>query len=514
MIIIYPPYIAETIPAFTVEQGLIIPFQNNPAVNWDDVGAIEIRIKDLNSNLINYFHVYTTEGEVFFDRQTQSGEIRCSLRGTQLNELQYYKFQIGYRGKITDKLLEDAYTHSAVSIGRYIGSSGEISINNFNDNNTEKYDTGIYFGNFSKLKEPLYSYRFEFFEDSQTKIIQDTGEVLYSQETPFFRLGYELKKDMTYRIRFSITTINGFKNSKEYRIIKSVDDTDGHSYSIKAGQRDEKSKENGYAQFWLEKNGQDSRGTYLIERSTDCYKWDLLFELVIENNNIEKYNWRDLCVEQGVTYYYSIRKTTPTLYYARKISNPVSVDYEDIFIGDGEKQLRVQFNPKVSSFKNTILEQKIDTIGSKYPFIFRNGDVNYKEFSVSGLISYLMDNEDLFIAKEELGLDAKASTINLADYNFYAERKFKLEVLNWLTNGKSKIFRSPAEGVYVVRLMNVSLSPEETLGRLLHNFNATAYEVDGVEIEKLIQEKMIRFPTGKPLSILGYFILGFSTLGE
>jgi hypothetical protein len=50
-------------------------------------------------------------------------------------------------------------------------------------------------------------------------------------------------------------------------------------------------------------------------------------------------------------------------------------------------------------------------------------------------------------------------------------------VLEWLTNGKPKLFRSPAEGNYIVRLMNTSLSPNDTLGRMLHSFTSTAYEI-------------------------------------
>jgi hypothetical protein len=36
-------------------------------------------------------------------------------------------------------------------------------------------------------------------------------------------------------------------------------------------------------------------------------------------------------------------------------------------------------------------------LGSKYPFIFRNGNVNYKEFPISGLLSYLMDEKEMFM---------------------------------------------------------------------------------------------------------------------
>ena len=38
-------------------------------------------------------------------------------------------------------------------------------------------------------------------------------------------------------------------------------------------------------------------------------------------------------------------------------------DFEDIFLCDNEKQIKIRFNPKISSFKTTRLESKIDTIG-------------------------------------------------------------------------------------------------------------------------------------------------------
>jgi hypothetical protein len=72
-------------------------------------------------------------------------------------------------------------------------------------------------------------------------------------------------------------------------------------------------------------------------------------------------------------------------------------DYEDAFLTDENRQLRIRYNPKVSSFKSNILESKVDTLGGKYPFIFRNGNVEYKEFPISGLLSYLSDEKELFM---------------------------------------------------------------------------------------------------------------------
>jgi hypothetical protein len=85
------------------------------------------------------------------------------------------------------------------------------------------------------------------------------------------------------------------------------------------------------------------------------------------------------------------------------MSTAIMADFEDVFLYDGERQLKIKFNPKITNFKTTLLETKTNTIGSKYPFIFKNGNVAYKEFSISGLVSYYMDNEEFFISKNNIG---------------------------------------------------------------------------------------------------------------
>jgi hypothetical protein len=83
---------------------------------------------------------------------------------------------------------------------------------------------------------------------------------------------------------------------------------------------------------------------------------------------------------------------------------------------------------------------------------------------------------------------------NLSHENYQNEREFKLEVLEWLTNGKPKLFRSPSEGNYVVRLMNTSFSPNDTLGRMLHTFSTTAYEIARNDFKSLISLGLIHDP--------------------
>ena len=193
---------------------------------------------------------------------------------------------------------------------------------------------------------------------------------------------------------------------------------------------------------------------------------------------IYKYGWQENYQEPTSIQWYD----SPIILYS---------DY--MFLSDKDKQLKISFNPKVSSMKETILETKQDTIGGKYPVFYRNGQVKYREIPISGLISYLMDDYEQFATNEELGLAAAdtARTTGLTNYNIIAERKFREKVLNWLNDGKPKLFRSMTEGTFIVRLMNVSLSPNDTVGRMIWTFSATAYEIDENTYDNLKKHKLI-----------------------
>ena len=203
----------------------------------------------------------------------------------------------------------------------------------------------------------------------------------------------------------------------------------------------------------------------------------------------------------------------------------INVSFDDCFLYDGERQLNIKFNPKVSSFKSNILGTKTETIGSKYPFISYNANVNYKEFPLSGLISYNMDEGEDFMKgmfeinkmrgtlspekndKESLTLvrphphnyvnelDYDYNVTDLTDRNILLEKQFKLSVLDFLNNKKPKLFRSPTEGNYAVVTMNNSLTPVDSLGRMLHNFSSTAYEIMDTDqfVEDIIEKTAMEY---------------------
>lgn len=205
----------------------------------------------------------------------------------------------------------------------------------------------------------------------------------------------------------------------------------------------------------------------------------------------ENYTYIDSVIEQYGVYRYGVQLIDTGIPNSGICwSEEIQCDFEDMILSDGERILRVRYNPQMSTFKTVIQEQKVDTINRQFPFFFRNGNIKYKEFAINGLISYHADEELAFLTEKEKAAfkfeesgkrektKAESSLASRLYDETYLERKYKLAVEAWLNNGKPKLLRTTTEGTYLIRLMNVSLSPIEQLGRLLHSFSATGYEIN------------------------------------
>lgn len=330
------------------------------------------------------------------------------------------------------------------------------------------------------ITEKVEYYKFDIYRDD--KLIESTdwkvhdssrdGETTKSYDT------YEIKDDMAsgsvYVAYYYIKTNNGLELGPviSNRIQQGQVPFDSAGFVFKV----EQDCDNGRVTLDITIG---HSGKYKI------YRDNLLLRnvLAVQGQLITIY---DNAVEHGAYHSYYIQQYDDKIYTTKYlIDEPELIEFDDMFLSDNERQLCIRFNPKVTSFKTTLAENKIDTIGSKYPSFFRNGIIGYKEFPISGLISHLIDPNGAFMALEPVGKYEQPH--NLTHANFKRERDFKIAVLDWLNNGKPKLFRSPAEGNYLVRLMNVSLSPDDKLGRMLHTFSSTAYEIDECSHESLVK---------------------------
>lgn len=131
--------------------------------------------------------------------------------------------------------------------------------------------------------------------------------------------------------------------------------------------------------------------------------------------NLFMYEWADKTIKSGIFYKYAVAPI-----YKAIISNnntqmveqilssksfvtgsfkqnnkPYTCIFDDMFLtGNGGQNLRIKYNPSISNFKYNIQENIQTTLGSKYPFINRNGKQKYRSFSIGGLITMFMDIND------------------------------------------------------------------------------------------------------------------------
>ena len=507
-----PPIVNNTIPAFYKKDNdnnfqIKVPFIMNRAVSSDLITGFKLRIcSAINSSFL--LECKAVQENIEFDKDNLNYVI-FNFNSEIINPKQFYKIQLAY----IDKEGKDGIFSSIALIK--CTNYPTITIGNLNklSTNTHSFSyTGIYEN--EDASERVYSYSFNLYNSDQ-ELIKTTGELLHNslndidlkKSQDIYLMPEDLIYNKFYYIEYVVTTVNGLKiSSPKYGLMQKLTIEPEINAIVVA----KANIENGYVDVYLkpkdpvkEINDLLTTGDFILSRACedDDYSiWHDISKFELYSQYPSKKIWRDFTVEQGKKYKYAVRQYNDAGLHSDKIkSEEVYVDFDHAFLTDKNRQLKIKFNSKISSFKTNIPETKIDTIGNKYPFIFRNSQVKYFEFPISGLISYYMDDENLFLKSNEFNIDFKSleniprystpdeiyplldqtniATTNPTAENIQNERFFKLKVLEWLTDGNPKLFRSPTEGNYIVRLVNCSLSPLDQLGRMLHNFNCTAYEI-------------------------------------
>ena len=527
---LYPPYIEGKLPAFVktnTNTKITIPFQLNPLVGVNDIDKMVLVLKTISGQQIRQ----VIEGEPYYVYEENNQDI---FRGyvdfilpnknenwpTEINVGQYYKVQVAFQKD------SDIGYYSSVGIIKCIDQP-TCSIEGLKDQEVVANPftfTGVYNYDSTADNEKLYSCCFNVY-DEDYNIYDTSGDIIHSANKTDGKDTWELNKNLQpnkiYYIQYSYLTQNNYQGSTlKYPIMEGLFDSADQWYKdliLEVEAKNESGKN--VVMIKQPEEPMPVNGSYKIVRASsenNYTDWVDLFEFSVANQYItEPLVWEDYFLTHGIKYKYAVQRYNPQGVRLERgcVSDSIVADFEDMFLFDGKRQLRLAFNPKVSSFKTTILENKVDTLGGSYPFFYRNGNIAYKDFPISALISINMDENFDFLDEKKVNqllnsFDGSIAperpctpsnitkpltrTTNLSTENIRMERDFKMEVLNWLNDGKPKLFRSAAEGNFLVRLMNVSLSPNDTLGRMIHTFNANAYEVGVCDIRSLLKREAFK----------------------
>lgn len=374
----------------------------------------------------------------------------------------------------------------------------------------------------SESKEMVDKYKFDLF-DEEGDLIESSGWLQHNgsiDSNDTYRFNTMLTNNSSYTVIYSVITINGYeKSSSEYNFVANRTYLSGlEGVSIFVEDNTLYCKDNGCINIYCTAaNGLS--GSFVITRTSEKSNyqlWEDLHYLTLNNailNNSLIY--QDFIIESGIKYKYAIQQEnaaglrTSPIYDNGNIAHLVNFEYSYLY-RDGI-QLRFQFTQTLSSFKHTTLRSKQDTLGDRYPHLVQNGNAYYAEFPISGLISFHMDSDQTFFTLQTNGYhyngelviprdkfndqntyrdgtptgDRLSITTDLTDDNIFVERIFRAKVEEFLNDFTYKLYKSPTEGNIVIGLINVSLTPNSSLGRMIYTFSATAYEVIDSTIDNL-----------------------------
>lgn len=279
-------------------------------------------------------------------------------------------------------------------------------------------------------------------------------------------------EDQDYNVRFSYRTNNGYESYQYQDIYYGKPSGNGPDLSGNS-----KAREQDGGIFITTSPTQS--GT--LQRSEKAGSWKTV-------NSSFNGSWTDFSIESDVLYTYRLVDNS----YRTGDSISLSASFEDIFLSDETAMIAVRYNPVISGFKYVTQESITNTLGGQYPIIRKNGDTHYRQFNLSGTIDNsistaisqvdsvgrtVSDNSrsSLYLRGNSITLSLP-SNLNSVINRQKAEKAIRVATLNFLTNGKPKLFRSFEEGNMIVYLTNVSFTPNKTSGGHIYDFSATVTE--------------------------------------
>ena len=268
-----------------------------------------------------------------------------------------------------------------------------------------------------------------------------------------------------------------------------------------------------------------------ILRTTNhsAYKnWELVRDCIINlsANAEDIFIWEDYTVPGSIWCKYGyilIKPNTKMQSTLCDLGRPVLCYFEDMYLDNISSHLRIRLNQDVSDYKYIVNEQITNTLGNQYPTITRSGKTKYRQFSISGTIcaednrfendigitymtsSALMHNrlekkiwdEEGIIDTSNYTILSEQSLINKTKglYNYYQtqyltpyriqnnvnnyiyEKEYRDKIISILYRNDVKLLRTLTEGNIIVKLTNISLTPNKELSRMIWSFSATATEI-------------------------------------
>lgn len=501
--------------------------QRDPSLHPTGILIAELKEETNPTNNFNYYiQINKTDlegeklGDQFYKVQMRfTGRIPAEIDNIPINPADNDSFPGGKIAKWLETYKDYFSEWSSVCLIKGIDTP-QIYLRNFDDvisdgqedivlsNSIGSILGRLYYADNSQEQEYLKSYSIRLYEkDNQNNVLFNSGEVYTNIHNPNqinYQLTYNLIDSVKYKLVFDYATNNLYTGQKQYVFTVIEQSLDKLNATIKASL----DKENGRIKIDLTLKSY-FLGNIMFRRAsskTDFKYWeDVHIANIIQPQQLT-YTWYDNTVESGVWYKYCAQRINKRGDRGPVVTHraPVFCEFEDMYLSGDGRILKIKFNPSLNQFKYNVIETQQTALGSKYPYVKRNGSTYYRSFPIGGLISFLMDTSNWydphfnngifetekdeikqFTSREEVYKDSKYlydeyNVENNVPYHqdIFYEKNFRDKIYDFLYSPNAKLFRSTTEGNILVRLMDINFQPTESLGRMVYAFTANALEID------------------------------------
>lgn len=490
MAVLFAPILRTTQPAFAASQDALTVYYTLPqAASLTDITNIEVKVntQDTNTNVVN-----NTTGVLSVSATTGSFSInKGTLKTGHWAAGKLYKIQArlvntsGQKSEWSNVMITKAITLPQVKILN--GETTASDSNEISATHSETVTMPTFYGEATFTvgeSEYLDTYRFDLWYEGE--IVETSGNIQYNSSTnaaPQYRFRKQFATYDEHSVTFSIVSNNGYEATSKPYVFEVISTTSGQitNLAVTVDSTSIACIENAMIQVRLTSTG-ELNGNYVIVRSdedTNYQVWDDVAYLTYVGKELtDELVFTDYYIECGKRYKYAVQRKQTNNARSELLlpqdPSPHWVNFEYSYLCGKGTQIKLNFNGELSSFKHTQLAGKLDTLGSTYPTIAYNGHAYYAEFPLSALVSAYMDEENLFMEKdfEVLSTNPTAESVQI-------ERKFRHKVETFLNDKQYKLFKTPTEADknIIVALTGATLSPQQSLNRMIYSFSTNAYEV-------------------------------------
>jgi hypothetical protein len=543
---LFPPIIQSYLPAFSIEDILDddfnISFNLSEYNSPDDIKSVHVSITRQSNyhsvfDPVNYIRgVYVTN----FTATTGENEVnipKSIINISEINYNEYYKVQvrlskIAYDGSVKEELSDYLTSEgnllnfsewSTVCLIKFIAppviklDGNGNSLSTLSDNVIDSSSltiSGVYekadiddvtvpevLRNGGNDLEYLSSYTVKLFDNTNDELLFDSGILSVEINNPnsfIYSIPFYFENNSNIRLELTYVTNDLYTNEPYAYVIRP-------SYSANSWNLQDIVAESvgidtviGKVNITFEPKDDEvpipAGSSLKIRRAWDkdeFARWETIWTKSISAATTAAISFDDFTIESGDLYKYEITFTNNDENYTI-VEGPILSVFDNAFLTGEGTQLCVRFNNQINTYKRNLSDNIVNTIGSQYPFITRNGAMDYRSFSLSGTIAYEMDVEHQFSSRGAIYGDW------ISVYGSYfvnrfinqqndrvTQRKFRELVMNYLYSDMPKLFRSTPEGNMLVRITDVTLTPNQQLARMIYDFSCTVTEIGDASLENL-----------------------------